>query len=325
MITRRVVVGVDGSAVTVRALDLAADEAALRATTLEIVYAVPDLDEAWPVLASAASRVVYRHPGLPVVTVPVEGHPAAVLAERGHEAALTVVGRRSPGELAGTVPDSVSRSLAAHGHGPLLVVRGDSPPHLHNEVLLVLDAGMDTAAYALHEAGLRSAGLRVLRPPAYRRPAPAPAQRRRGEAAASHVVPADDVLVGRGERHPRVRRETQDAGPASTQALLEATLTSDLVIIGCRPGPGGHGRHLGSTARTVLNRAHCPVLVVTTGQESTTPSPREQLRAGMGRTAPRAGTDGEVRVRCPALPAAAAPHQYREQGSSVRSEGENRR
>ncbi|MDX3748223.1 universal stress protein [Streptomyces sp. AK08-02] len=271
MTTRHVVVGVDSSVAAVRALDLAADEAALRTTTLEIVYAVPGFDEAWPVLASAASRVAYRHPGLPVVTLPAEGHPAAVLAERGREAALTVVGRRSPGELAGAVLHSVSRSLAAHG--PLLVVRGDSPPHLHNEVLLVLDADADMAAYAIHEAGLRSAELRIIRAPAHRYPASAPVPRRRSEAATAHVVPAGDVLVGQGERCPRVRRVTQDAGPASMQALLEATRTSDLVVIGCRPGPGGHGRHLGSVARTLLNRAHCPVLMVTTGQESTTPSP----------------------------------------------------
>lgn len=194
-----------------------------------------------------------------------------MLAERGREAALTVVGRRSPGELAGAVLHSVSRSLAAHAHGPLLVVRGDSPPHLRNEILLVLDAedDADPAAYAIHEAVLRSAELRILRSPAYRHPASAPVQRRRNEAAASHGVPAGDVLVWQGERHPRVRRETQDAGPASTQALLEATRTSDLVVIGCRPGSGGHGRHLGSVARTLLNRAHCPVLVVTIGQENT--------------------------------------------------------
>ncbi|MGW3942756.1 universal stress protein [Streptomyces phaeochromogenes] len=274
MTTRHVVVGVDGSVIAVRALDLAADEAALRTTPLEIVYAVPDVDEAGPVLASAVSRVAYRHPGLPVVAVPIDGHPAAVLAERGREAALTVVGRRSPGGLAGTVLGSVSRRLAVHAHGPLLVVRGDSPPHLHNEVLLVLDAedDADPAAYAIHEAGLRSAELRILRAPAHRYPVSAPVPRRRSEAAASHVVPAGDVLVGQGKRYPRVHRETQDAGPASAQALLEATRTSDLVVIGCRLGPGGDGRHLGSVARTLLNRAHCPVLVVTAGQESTTSS-----------------------------------------------------
>jgi nucleotide-binding universal stress UspA family protein len=281
MTTRHVVVGVDDSVIAVRALDLAADEAALRATALEVVYAVSDLDEAWPVLVSAASRVAYRHPGLPVVTVPAEGHPAAVLAERGREAALTVVGRRSSGGLAGTVFGSVSRRLAAHTHGPLLVVRGDSPPHLHNEVLLCLEADDDvegdaegcagTTAYAVREAELRGAELRVLRPSAHRHPASVRVPVGRSEETASHV-PAGDALVGRRERHPHVHRETQDAAPAATQALLEATRTADLVVIGCRPGPGGHGCHLGSVARTLLHQAHCPVLVVPSGQESAAPS-----------------------------------------------------
>jgi nucleotide-binding universal stress UspA family protein len=209
MATRHVVVGVDGSVIAVRALDLAADEAALRATTLEIVYAVPDLDVAGPVLASSVSRVAHRHPRLPVVAVPVEGHSAAVLAERGREAALTVVGCRNLGGFAGTVFGSVSRRLAAHAHGPLLVVRGDSPPHLHNEVLLVLDDenDVDTAAYAFQETELRSALLRILR--------------------------------------------------SSTQTLLETTRTADLVVLPC-----GASGQLGSMARMLLHRAHCPVLVV---------------------------------------------------------------
>ncbi len=62
MTTRHVTVGVDGSFVAVRALDRACEEAVLRGAVLDIVYAVPDLDEAGPVLASAASRVRDRHP-----------------------------------------------------------------------------------------------------------------------------------------------------------------------------------------------------------------------------------------------------------------------
>ncbi|MCZ4516208.1 universal stress protein [Streptomyces sp. ActVer] len=271
MTARHVVVGVDGSVIAVRALDLAADEAALRATTLEIVYAVPDLDEAGPVLASAASRVGHRHPRLPVVTVPAEGHSAAVLAERGREAALTVVGCRSLGGFAGTVFGSVSRRLAAHAPGPLLVVRGDSPPHLHNEVLLVLDAedDADTAAFAFQEAELRGASLRIFRSSADRTPVPVPVPHRRSEWTASYL-PAGDPSAALGDRHPLVRTGSQDA--TSTQTLLEATRTADLVVAACRPEQGGLGRRLGSPARTLLHRAHCPVLLVPAGQESAGPS-----------------------------------------------------
>ena len=74
MTIRGITVGVDGSLSCVRALDHAADAATRRATTLQIVYAVPDLDEAGPVLASAAPRVRARHPRLPMTTVPAEGH-----------------------------------------------------------------------------------------------------------------------------------------------------------------------------------------------------------------------------------------------------------
>jgi len=266
MTMRHIIVGVDGSVISVRALDLAADEAALHATALEIVYAVPDLDEAGPVLASAASRVGHRHPRLPVVTVPVEGHSAAVLAERGRGAALTVVGCRSLGGFAGTVFGSVSRRLAAHAHGPLLVVRGDSPPHLHNEVLLVLDAenDADTAVYAIQEAELRNAGLRILRSLAHRHLAPPPVAHRRSAGTASHLS-AGDVLVEPRERRPLVGPETEDAAPSSTRTLLEATRTADLVVVGCRPDRGGRGRQLGFVARTLMHRAHCPVLIVPGG------------------------------------------------------------
>ncbi|WP_405547092.1 universal stress protein [Streptomyces phaeochromogenes] len=273
MTTRHVIVGVDGSVIAVRALDLAADEAALRATSLEIVYAVPDLDEAGPVLASAASRVRYRHPRLPVVTVPAEGHSAAVLAEHGRRAALTVVGCRSLGGFAGTVFGSVSRRLAAHAPGPLLVVRGDSPPHLHNEVVLVLDEedDADTAVFAFQEAELRGASLRIFRPPADRQPALVPVPHRRSEWTASYL-PAGEPPTALGDRHPLVRVGSRDAAAASTQTLLEATRTADLVVTACRPERNGHGRHLGSLARTLLHRAHCPVLLVPAGQESAAPS-----------------------------------------------------
>ncbi|WP_416966007.1 universal stress protein, partial [Streptomyces sp. Agncl-13] len=49
MTLHQVIVGVDGSLVSVRALDRAADEAARRGLALGVVYAVPDSDEAGPV------------------------------------------------------------------------------------------------------------------------------------------------------------------------------------------------------------------------------------------------------------------------------------
>ena len=86
MTTRHVTVGVDGTLIAVRALDRAAEEAVLRGALLDIVYAVPDLDEAGPVLASAAARVRRRHPGLPVTASAFEGGPVQALAQHGRGA-----------------------------------------------------------------------------------------------------------------------------------------------------------------------------------------------------------------------------------------------
>ncbi|MFD1659246.1 universal stress protein [Streptomyces caeni] len=242
--SRHVTVGVDGSAVSVRALDRAAEEAALRALGLEIVYAVPDRDEAEPVLASAAARVRRRHPEVPVTTLGAEGHSAAALVERARHAALTVVGCRGLGSISGTLLGSVSMRLAAHAPGPLLVVRGGVSSRRNGEVLVGLEdpADADTAAYAFQEAELRGARLRVLRSPA----------RRGGAEQTEH------------RRGGRTAWLSPDAGvaAASARALVEASRTADLVVAAGRPGPPGPGRRLGTVARALLHRAHCPVLFV---------------------------------------------------------------
>ncbi|MGW6012065.1 universal stress protein [Streptomyces sp. NPDC055210] len=161
----QVVAGVDGSLVSVRALDRAAAEAARRAAALRIVYAVPDLDEAGPILAAARARVVARHPDLPVTTEAVRGSAVRALTRESEDAALTVVGTRGFGGFTGMLLGSVSLRLAAQVRGPLLVVRGDRRCGDGGEVLLGLagDADPDVAAYAFEEAERRGARLRVLR------------------------------------------------------------------------------------------------------------------------------------------------------------------
>lgn len=71
MTLRHIVVGVDGSLTSVRALDWAAAEAVRHGGALRVLYAVPDRDEATPVLAYAASRTRERRhitPELPSLT-----------------------------------------------------------------------------------------------------------------------------------------------------------------------------------------------------------------------------------------------------------------
>lgn len=272
-----VVVGVDGSLVSTRALDLAADEATRREAALHVVYAVPDRDEAGPVLASAASRVHERHPAVKVVPTAVEGDAARALTRESADAALTVVGTRGLGGVAGLVLGSVSLRLATHTRGPLLVVRGDRPhDDDRRDVLLGLesDTDVEAAIYALQEAERRGARLQVLHswmhrhtPPELPSPIPAtsPGQTRLAlHSRAEEAVPRFAMAEIR-EQHPGVEVESRTVRTAPAHALVEATREAAVVVIGSHRTDSPLGAHRGSVAHALLHRSHCPVLVVPTG------------------------------------------------------------
>ncbi|MCT9011091.1 universal stress protein [Streptomyces rhizosphaerihabitans] len=256
MMPRQVTVGVDGSLVAVRALDRAADEAALRGAALNIVYAVPDMEVAGPVLATAVLRARRRRPGLTVTALAVPGSPVRALAHHSRNAELTVVGTRGLGALGALIAGSVSRRLAARTRGPLLVVRGaQGAPD--GEVLFWPGGGTDAdgAAFAFAEAERRGARLCVLRAEdswyakARRRaavPGDGACRSPRGERPLSGVHDASPTGRGSSPRGRPVRE------------LLEATRGAVVVVVGaqyrgCRPG---------SVARALLRHAHCPVVLV---------------------------------------------------------------
>ncbi|MGX9890978.1 universal stress protein [Streptomyces sp. NPDC002276] len=254
MTLQHVVVGVDGSLVSVRALDQAAEEAVRRGVALRVVYAVPDRDEAGPVLGSAASRVRERHPAVPVETRAVEDGVVRGLVRESADAVLTVVGTRGLGGLAGRVCGAVSSRLAAQAHGPLLVVRGERPHADCRDVLLGLesDTGTEAGLYAVEEAARRGARLRVLPSLTHRHTSP----------ELPSLIPA--TSPGH-ERHPGTEVESRTVRTTPAQALVEATRDAVVVVIGShRPG-SRHGSHLGPDARTLLHHSHCPVVVVPTG------------------------------------------------------------
>ncbi|WP_329320593.1 universal stress protein [Streptomyces sp. NBC_01262] len=266
---QRVVVGIDGSIIAVRALDRAAEEAARRGAALEVVYAVPDLDEAGPILASSLSRLRERHPALEVTCEPVVAGPVEALLRRGRDAALTVVGTHGLGGLAGLLTGSASLRLAAHAEGPLLVVRGDRSPERDSlgfqEVLLGLesDADADAALYAFQEAARRKARLRIVHARTHRPLATA------GAAAPGHVVAPLRV------RYPQVEVETQAVRSGRAHSLVDATLGADVVVIAAHRRPGRMGPQLGPVTHALLHHSHCPVVVVPAGDASPgTPSQR---------------------------------------------------
>ncbi|KOU58112.1 stress-inducible protein [Streptomyces sp. MMG1533] len=274
MTHQHVVVGMDGSLVAVRALDWAADEAARRGAGLRVVYAVPDRDEAGPVLASAVARVAERHPGLPVVTAAAEGGAVRALERESEDAVLTVVGTRGFGGLTGLLFGSVSLRLAAHLHGPLLVVRGGNRcDGGDRDVLLGLENewDADAAAYAFEEAERRGARLRVLHSWTHRHitpelpslvPATSPGQEQLAQEERDEEAVPRFTMARLREQHPEVGVESRTVRTAPAHALLEATREAAVVVIGAHRRTSRLGPQLGPVAHTLLHRSHCPVLVV---------------------------------------------------------------
>jgi nucleotide-binding universal stress UspA family protein len=137
--TGRVVVGVDGSDISVRAVGFAFDEASRRgALGLTAVYAFSRLPDAWLIDARdsidyhrAAARVLAeslaewseKYPDIDVVSRLVAHRPVQALVEESAGAALLVVGSHGYGRFAGMLLGSVSQAVLRHASVTVALVR----------------------------------------------------------------------------------------------------------------------------------------------------------------------------------------------------------
>lgn len=140
----RILVGVDGSAGSVRALRWALDEAKARGMIVDAVtvWESPNVygeglyvPEGEQELAESARRqldrivaaVVADHPDVEVYPIVFRGDPAAVLCSWSEDAQLLVVGSRGLGGFTGLLLGSVSAKCAHHSSCPVVVVPGAAP------------------------------------------------------------------------------------------------------------------------------------------------------------------------------------------------------
>lgn len=137
---KRIVVGVDGSDGSARALRWAVEEARRWDATVEAIhtwsppYAGVGVESGWaiadPVLAEAATTLLDEAVdavdtsglGQPVVRTVRCGHPAATLLEAGEDADLLVVGSRGLGGFGRLLLGSTSTQVVHHAPCPVVVV-----------------------------------------------------------------------------------------------------------------------------------------------------------------------------------------------------------
>jgi nucleotide-binding universal stress UspA family protein len=281
-----IMVAVDGSDSALRATRWAAAEAARRGRRLLVVHAYE-----WPlpaygpvfvdptglhdavrtnaasIVRDAAAAARETSPDLTVETETQHGTASMVLREASQRAALLVLGSRGRGGFAGMLTGSVAVTLAAHGHCPVAVIRGDEPDP-HSPVVVGVDgsAVSDLAiGIAFDEAASRGCGLLAVHawadqifPPGLDDPHPdvdweAPIER-------AHEILAER-LAGWREKYPEVRLFHTVNRDRPTQLLIEETKAAQLLVVGSRGRGGFTGLTLGSVSQAMIHHAHCPVLI----------------------------------------------------------------
>ncbi|MFF5157665.1 universal stress protein [Streptomyces sp. NPDC000348] len=284
-----VVVGVDGSASGLAAVEVAAREARLRGAGLRLVHAFVRPATHVPLgpsalgppegglqnmvdrlVAEAVDRARAAVPDVDVSHVVVTGEPLTVLEAQSRAAELVVVGCRGMGGFVGLLVGSTAVHLAAHGRCPVLVVR-EQPP-AGGPIVLGVDgsaAGREAVGFAFAEAALRNAPLVALHTwTTWNAPMPAPQDpsvpyaNPPGALAEEEERLLSEALAGQRERHPGVVVEHRVVHGGTREELIEASRSAQLVVVGARGRGGFAGLLLGSVSQALLHHAHCPVAVV---------------------------------------------------------------
>ncbi|SDN47617.1 Nucleotide-binding universal stress protein, UspA family [Streptomyces sp. cf386] len=281
------VVGVDGSEPSLRATDWASDEAVVRGVPLRVVYAclweryegaalARDLGEPsaqvlpQEITGAAVQRARDRHPDLKVSAEVVFEEPEYALVRESRNASALVVGNRGRSGLAAALLGSVSLTVAAHAHCPVVVLRGShdnqATPPVHGRVVVAVGEDTENSAavrFAYEEARRRGVPLDAVR--AWRCPAHETTDHPllADAPARLHEQHAEETLAKAlrdAPPHLELRRRTVEGH--ARRVLVDASHDADLLIVGAKRRAGHHGLQLGRVAHAALHHSACPVAVV---------------------------------------------------------------
>lgn len=296
MDNKAVLVGVDGTDASYKAVWWAANYAKHTGLTLQIVcayslpsYAAVSFDATYTALGDDAvahtdaqeilsrAKAIADEQGVDASTLIVTGDPSSVFVELSRNYTLIVIGNRGKGGLAERLLGTTSSSLPAYAYCPIVVVPftddDDNLLHLNNVITKVV-VGSDESKWGLKAleiaadfANSWSAELTVLSAvPVYGASggmfSMAPSKEDTDRIIDSYL---DDLKV-RVEpirrRYPDLMIRTQVVPGSAVDTLTKAGAENDVVVVGSRGRGGFTGLILGSTSQGLIQHATSPVYVV---------------------------------------------------------------
>lgn len=296
---RRVVAGVDGSDSALHAALWAGREARSLGVPLLLEHAlhmpevaVPPIEPAdyaerqqhagRELLAGVAAKVSGQFPGLAVETETSPASPVHRLTDLSGPDTLIVTGTRGHGGFVGMLIGSVSRTLAMHAKGPLVVVRGPEPEQATGPVVLGVGMSPNESAveYAFAAARRYAAPLRVVR--AWVPPMPMAGLGLPGAAAlgmaggpgalsespigqdddASEAQDAARIIEPVRARYPDVRTEIVARVGNAVPVLNEECSATRLIVVGAHRRRGPFSVGAGYVVEGLLAHSPVPIAVV---------------------------------------------------------------
>jgi len=282
-----IVVGVDGSPASDAAVSWAAHDAILRGVPLTLVHVQDPMGRTWSpieelkevagwqkaegrgVLANASKIAHDIANDAPEVTINGElkfSAPGPTLIDRSEDADLIVVGTDGRGALARGLLGSISSGLVRHARCPVAVIRDGElrMPHPTNAPVLVGVDGSSASELATEiafdEASRRRVGLIALHAWSERELIELPGVDWPAVKAEEERL-MSEALAGWQERYPDVTVSKLLVCDKPARAIVETSLSAQLVVV------GSHGRNaltrtfLGSVSNAVVQSVRVPVIV----------------------------------------------------------------
>ena len=282
-----IIVGVDGSPASDAAVSWAAHDAVMRGVPLTLMHVQDPAARTWSqikVLEEVAAWQKAEGRGILAnaskiahdITkdssqTPINGElqfsaPCPTLVDKSEDAELIVVGTDGRGALARGLLGSISSGLVRHARCPVAVIHdGESRmPHPMNAPVLVGVDGSSASELATEiafdEASRRSVGLIALHAWSAREPIELPGVDWPAVKAEEERL-MSEALAGREERYPDVIVTKLLVCDQPARALVETSLSAQLVVV------GSHGRNaltrtfLGSVSNAVVQSVRVPVIV----------------------------------------------------------------